>query len=551
MNRSTARSPLRSLLVVLLLTAPACGDGTGSRGPDAAAVEAVIAGSYRSWYRGHYSVRGPGLALSAMAFQHSSTAPDHGMTYSQLPRVPLVNATGHAHYGNLDWVWQQQYATIASVRSGMQGLADPRVEEGLSPNGVARARIFGKLVQGLAHADVALLYDRGFVIDESVTVSPMRDPFVELGEPVGYPQVMTAALGYLAQAAALAQAAPPGITIPAAWMGTPADVPMATLAQLALSYSAIYRSAVARTPPERAAVNWNAVLSELAAGLRTDFTHAMGVAGVQWLGEEHVYTRAHDAAWQQATYFVMGMADGSTRYQQWLALPLASRAAAFPSSNAPVLIVSADKRFPQGATLAAQVDAWGTQVGIRRQGQPPGATVDNGGQFTRPENGTWRWSQYFHRGLEGSGGGRTGTEATVRYSVLRLLAAEAHFRLGSLQAAADSINVSRVGIGMLPPATAAGIPVSSGCVPKLPNGSCGSLFEALKWEKRMQGWMRGPFAAGWYFDARGWRDLYRGTPLQLPIGAGRLQPSGQSVYTFGGVGGSVAAPVSGYAYPGE
>jgi hypothetical protein len=510
-------------------------------------IEAQIAGSYRSWYQGHYSVRGPGLALSTMAFQHSSTSLDRGVAYSVLPRVSVPNATGDASYGNLDWVWQQQYATIVALSSGMRGLDDPRVAEALGPNGIARARIFGKFVQGLAHADIALLYDRGFVIDETVLLRPLETPFT-LGAPIGYNQVMNSALGFLEQAAALAKAAPPGITIPGGWMGTPSDVTMGTLAQLAHSYSAIYRSSVARVPVERAAVNWSRVLTDLGSGLRADFNHSMSSAGAQWLGEDHVYTRAHDA-WQQATYFITGMADGSGRFQQWLALPLSSRAAVF-SNNTPVLIVTTDKRFPQGATLAAQVDAWGTQVGIRRQGQPPGATVDNLGQFAQPENGTWRWSQYFHRGLEGSNGGRTGIEATVRYSMLRLLAAEALFRLGNLTAAADSVNVSRVAIGGLPQATQNGIPASGSCVPKLPNGTCGSLFEAIKWEKRMQGWMRGPFAAGWYFDGRGWGDLYRGTPLQLPIGAGRLQQAGLPVYTFGGAS-PMAAPLSGYAYPGE
>jgi len=97
-------------------------------------------------------------------------------------------------------------------------------------------------------------------------------------------------------------------------------------------------------------------------------------------------------------------------------------------------------------------------------------------------------------------------------------------------------------------------------VPKLPgsgqgydtapgNPECGGLFEMLKWEKRMENTFRGPLANLWYFDGRGWGDLYKDTFLNLPIPCGeatvlQLLPC----QTFGGPGGEMAAPMSNYQW---
>ena len=133
---------------------------------------------------------------------------------------------------------------------------------------------------------------------------------------------------------------------------------------------------------------------------------------------------------------------------------------------------------------------------------------------------------------------------------MRLLAAEAHFRLGNIGAAADSINVSRVAQGGLNATNSAGLNTS--CVPKLPTGACGNLYEMLKWEKRNETWGTGAYKASWYFDGRGWGDLYIGTPLQLPIPEEQAFVLGLGApYTFGGVGGPSSAPRSSYAWPGE
>jgi starch-binding outer membrane protein, SusD/RagB family len=531
----------RCAVGMLLLAGVGCGgDGpTTPEPPDADEVRELISTSFRAWYRGEHSSLGPTQMLSTMAFQHSATAGDFGAAYSGIPRAALTNASGNQYYGNLEWAWTQDYLALSMASRGIAGLAIPEVATALGADGVTRLRVVGKLSQALAMADVALLYDRGYAVDETMSFDNDGDVVLS-GAPVTYQQLMQTALARFDEAIALANAAPPGLTVPAAWLATPADLTMPEIRRIAFTFKAFYRAAVARTPAERAAVNWGAVIADLDAGITAPVMQDMAVAGATWLQNDNGFVVAFEPLLQQDVYFMHGMADQSGRYQQWLALPVASRAPNFPVGGAPVLIVTPDQRFPQGATLAAQMAAAGRAFGIR---------ANPSLQFTRPENGTWRWSQYSLRGLDASNGGRTGLFPLLTTGERRMLAAEGYFRTGNLQRSADSINVSRVFNG-LNATNSAGLNTS--CVPKLPNGSCGNLFEMLKWEKRMESLQRGFFGAGAFFDGRGWGDLYRGTPLQLPIPARQMSQLGLgAAYTFGGPGGMSSAPGSTYNFSGE
>lgn len=551
-------------VLLLTMTAAACADlavnnqnepdrGRAlARGSD---VESLIASAYQQWYVGEHHVGstpvgGPAVWLSSASFQHSSSSANFGLLrYTTLPRQPLLNSITNVDYPTLEWGWSQNYRALAAVSEGLRALAaNPDLAAELGADRALRARMYGKFMQGLAHASIALLYDRAYVVDETVQVIDENDNVVIPGEPVGYAQVMAAALGYFDQAIAIATSpAAAGLSIPANWMSATADVNAATFARLAYSMKARYRASVARTPQERAAVNWAAVLQDLERGVRQDFLTDNTYMLNNWGGGVTTpgYVFGWSSTFQQLTLMVWGMADQSGSYQRWLGRPVGERDAFWPDGT-PVLIVTPDRRFPQGATLTQQAASPGVLVGIRRSG----GAVANQVQFQQPGRGTWRWSQYYHRELDPTLGNQTGTWPEVDADALRLLAAEALYRTGQLDDAADSVNVTRVGVGGLSPADAQG--TNTSCVPRLPDGSCGGLLEMIKWEKRLHGWMRGPYLSWGYFDGRGWGDLYRGTPLQFPI------PQQQAIvlglgqpYTFGGVGGPSASPGSTYRWPGE
>jgi hypothetical protein len=131
---------------------------------------------------------------------------------------------------------------------------------------------------------------------------------------------------------------------------------------------------------------------------------------------------------------------------------------------------------------------------------------------------------------------------------IRLLAAEAQIRLGNVAAAATLIDVSRVGKGGLPSLATAGIadtltavPGGQGCVPRVPNSAtsftsttCGTIWDALKWEYRIETAYTG--YGNWYFASRGWGDLPQGTALQWPVPYQEMDARGEPFYGLGGVG---------------
>ena len=65
------------------------------------------------------------------------------------------------------------------------------------------------------------------------------------------------------------------------------------------------------------------------------------------------------------------------------------------------------------------------------------------------------------------------------------------------------------------------VPGGADCVPKVPQPptfntvGCGNMFEALKWEKRIETGFT--HYLSWYLDGRRWGDLAEGTPLFLPV----------------------------------
>jgi hypothetical protein len=120
-----------------------------------------------------------------------------------------------------------------------------------------------------------------------------------------------------------------------------------------------------------------------------------------------------------------------------------------------------------------------------------------------------------------------------------LLEAEAEIRLGNPGAAAILINKTRVLNGELPPVTASGVPASNSCVPQRFDRSCGTLMEALMYEKRVETYGTGIS----FFDARGWGCLAEGTPIQLPPPGRQLDLLGKPIHTYGGVGKPGGAPV--------
>lgn len=513
----------------------------------------LIQGSYRQWWLSVHDPSGPAHVYSNMSFQQSSWPANFGMVdYSRLPRREIVNVGLHQFYGNVvNGVWFRNYRALSSVAQGLRSLQDEEIAGALSADELQRARAFGKFMQGLGHGSLALFYEAGFILDED-NVDGTRDasgaPIQQTAVP--YTDLLDAALGYFDDAILLSQGQT--FTIPSSWMSV--EVSAADLAALASTMKARYRANVARNPAQRqdvsqgGIVDWQAVIDEIEAGLPSwnmsygyfaspFWNDILPRQGFSWIG------------WGQSSYMIYGMADQSGNYQEWLSVtPAETRHPILPSGD-PFLIVTPDQRFAQGTTAEEQQAGQDLSTIIQFNGGPLGLPGNNWGQ---PARGTQRWS--FYRNSVGDGhiffGQTSIPEVTVHET--RLLTAEGLYRLGDAPGAAALINVTRVGVGGLSEAD----PTepndgNDSCVPRLPDESCGDLLEMLKWEKRMHTAFLGVHANTWYFDGRGWGDLYAGTPEQLPIPCDENDLWGLPCNNVGGVGGESAAPVSVYAWPDE
>lgn len=513
-------------------------------------VESLISGAYHTWWNtagGMYS--SSTFFLSAASFQHSSWPANAGAVfYSAFPRTPIANNPANEYYSNMADPYEESYSALSAVRSGLQSINnDEELASGLQDpdtpgDEVTRARAFGKFMQGLGHATVALVYDQGFILDENVP-----DADVQGGElqPVAYDSLMSAAMGYFDQAISLSEGA--DFTIPSSWMSR--EVSASELAELSHSLKARYMAAVARTPAEREAVDWQAVLQEANAGVSSFDMELTGMFDYSnWTSDVVGYWTF--AGWQQLTYFIHGMADQSGDYQAWLGQSIGNRT---PDVNGdPVLIQTPDTRFPQGSTLEDQIANPGEYFHV----PDPDAPVANfalANNFQNPGRGTWRWSYYFDVRPRLNYG--PGPWPMITADEMRLLRAEAHLRMDNYGDAADLINETRTAHG-LNETDASG--TNSSCVPKLPSGQCASgsavgeeraLMEMLKWEKRLETQYRGLLGVPWYFEGRGWGDLYAGTPVHFPLPAEDAALLGVQEYTTGGCGQEGGAEPSVYQWP--
>lgn len=313
--------------------------------------------------------------------------------------------------------------------------------------------------------------------------------------------------------------------------------------QLVRQMRARFRAQVARTPAERGAVNWDAVIADANAGVTAPVMVTIGGSSGWNIGFQSSQMHV-SAGWSQISPLYWGMADVSGAYDAWLATPLSNRA--------PFLVVTPDKRWPQGATRAAQQAA---------SPEPTSATsfpyVRNRSTSLDVPGDPWGTSNYdYVRYKYIRNAASTGVFPEFRPEEANLLAAEGYIRKGQFALAAAKIDPSRVRAGLPPLAgvvnsLADPVPGGAQCVPRVPVGpaftstACGNILEAMKYEMRSE-LAHGRFGS-WYFDSRGWGDLVAGTAFHFPVPNQEMDARARPFYDMGG-GGPGTAPRGTYGF---
>jgi hypothetical protein len=485
-------------------------------------VESFIGSSFNTIWAGSVGTNTDdiNLQMMVMSLENGSSLANFGFGVRiSIPRNAIDNTPNNAVAAGNFFDFQRQ---ARGARSASLGLAQLR-KTGFTIGSVAqdaRARAFAFFVMAMGNANVALVYDSGTAVSETnVDFTPPL---------IGHDSLMKFALVQFDSAIANAGQMTAAFPLVATWIPSNA-LTGAQFIQVIRSYKARFRAQVARTPTERAAVDWTKVRDDAINGITADLVLASNPS-TGWQYGWYIQHFLFDT-WTQESPMFLGMADSAGAYDAYLATPLTSRSA--------ILIRSADQRLPPGADRAAQQTASGTGAT-----QTPSRTnlYFRNRTALDPASLSFVVSQYdWYRMQPLYNANRIGSFPMLQKTEIDLLAAEAYYRLGDLANAVIKINTTRVNNGKLPPLPAGMaatdlVPGGVSCVPRVPappnytSTQCGTLFEALKWEKRMElAFMQ---YGAWYFDSRGWGDLALGTALEWPVPYQELQARNSTNFNY-------------------
>jgi hypothetical protein len=472
-----------------------------------------------------------------------------------IPRNPILNQLGSPSVFDEYSSLSRASRLAANALNALNALIedDPTPGDGIlgSPAQDLRAQAFAHFAIGCNSGWLAMIYDSASVIVPGM-------PADEIPGLSGYTDVMTSALAMFDSAIVIADrstnaegSASTNFPTPGPWLG---GTPYSRLdfQRIVRSYRARFRAGVARDPAERNAVDWAKVTADAEAGIQQNLRVNSGGSTGWNVGFVGSNMFQDGRAWSQISLMYWGMADVSGSYDAWLATPLLSQKPQF-------VVVTPDKRWPQGTTRAQQVTA-----SVR----PPGNNYDHRpyiAALAADETGdAWGWSYYqFNRNaaIRFNSPSNTGDWPHMMKAEIDMLAAEGHIRAGNIPAAAAKIDITRVGKGELPPLTGVittadqPVPGGASCVPRVPDPAaqfkatkCGNIMEAMKYEKRME--TAYTSFGRWWIDGRGWGDLIEGTATQYPVPYQDINARypGRASYPLGGSGGNSAAARGTYGF---
>jgi len=528
-------------------------------------MELVVAGVFINFWGGatypqpwiQLSIYGEEITTSANSntnFNRGADQPIRLWEFAQEPRQEFDNGLSGTSFFARD-PWSNFYEANAAATDMPRIMKEKNIKIIDPANGqdnTQRVLTFAKWIQGLSHIHLAMLFDSAAVINETVDLAKVPSlPFQD------YHVVRDSGIKYLEDAIALTKTQSFVFPLKAdLWVY---NVPTTNdeLAKIANSYIARAMVYTARDPVERAAVDWNKVKTYIAKGITGPFGPlgipnpliAMDYRSMMSAPPQNTPTVCNTGGVSTGTNFcgphagfarvdlrLLGPADTTGAYQVWLNKVSQARF----DTVAPFNVISPDQRIQRPTqTVPAIKPVYFKYTSI----VPPSTVMPT-------ERGPYYYSNYWtssrannnNQQLPLDGGGRarrTGDLNVIQDAMMLpvemdLLLAEADIRTGDNAGAAALINKTRVTNGGLPAVTAAGVPAGAGCVPKLWDGSCGSLMDALMYEKRIETYG----TAISYFDLRGWGCLAEGTPTQLPPPGRQLDLLGKPVYTYGGHPGS-------------
>ncbi|MEM1126137.1 MAG: hypothetical protein AAGI71_05745 [Bacteroidota bacterium] len=498
-------------------------------------VENLVGGTFLDYWSATQWCAGS-MMFATIADEHSCSWANWAMRdMSSEPRIAWNNDPSYSREEATEDPWFNAYVGISNSIDGLLAIADAEatggenniyVQEGVDTE---RLRAFAKFTMGLSHSRLAMQFDQAFIVDETVDLEAVALGVEEL--PLSdYNTVAAAAIGFLDEAIAIAQANDFTITAAEDWIFG-LDITNQDLIKLANSYAARILAQTPRTPEERAAVDWNEVMRRIDNGITEDFAPIGNDDGDDEWDCMKFYGQT-GTTWARADYRSIGPADENVCdpnddtincFEEWVNTPLQDRLV-FDIKTSDRRIVGSDDDL----TISGKY--------FEYQG--------NNGPFPA-SRGTYHFSTHnpsMHQAYNTNDG--NGPMVVMNMAEMDMLMAEALLRTGgSTQTVADLLNVTRIANGELAPATAdnaVGTPDDSQS-----HRPDATLWAMLKHEKRMETFHTASGLA--FFDDRGWGDLVDNTPFHFPVPGAELETLALQTYTFGG-GGAASASSNGSAW---
>jgi hypothetical protein len=513
---------------------------------DPGAVAGLVTGAMRNWVQTRQSYNGS-LVLSAMADAYSSSWNNYQLRYYTsygpgggadgngggdcLFRCGWANSPSSPFRFNIERYWYGYYGLLSGVNDVLIAIRQNGVVLNTDDNTRMHEAV-SVMLQGVAFANIALNYDQGFVVDETIDVTdPSFDPSaIPL---VTRQEMRDAALSKFDAAAALMNATSFTAT-PSTWLGASSG-PTYSSSQLIRLINTMKAELLAYFPrdaAEDAAVDWAQVATYAAAGISS------GVPFDFRFFADKVNMDDELKNWGNAAQLVKI----DTRLASIItAGPDPSKVHRTPWPGEPDPQPDAfDKRVGDGS--------WGPEDDFFGDGtiaETPNAGTDfayTAAVYLNPSRGLshfgnlahirYSYVAYIGYGLPGEDG--TGLTPTYTATLNDLLWAEGLLRGGGSPAtAANLINKTRVDRGGLSALTGA--------------EGTGTLLNALQYESEIE--LLGIGATPFYNRRRStpanWTlgtacpailCLWPQTPRHMPIPAKELGVLQKELYTFGGPG---------------
>ena len=464
-----------------LVVTSACGnlDVTNPNAPDVKRalatpedVRSLANSSLNRWYLTSTAVE-PALMFGVTADVLTANFGNFGMRFNNLePRIPYNNTTTGSDFATAESPWYGEYAALGAANDALRA-----IKGGVAlPTAAATNRAIGaaSLTQALALTDIALEFDKAFILDEAT------DPAVKQ-QLSDYKAVTAAALTKWDALITFLTGKTldwseegnilPGVTLTAT-----------TMKQIANTMAARLTVYSARTKAEGDATNWAKVLTYARGGITTDFA-VTGDYNTWWAD---FLTYADYGPWISTDMRIIKKMDPTQPAKYTGTLP------------------------PKATSLDARLTTDWTY---------------RGGVVGQAARGVYMQSPWYHTRYDyyswASDNPQVGPAPYVLAAENDLLIAEALVRTGgSKTEAASLINKTRVGRGHLAPISA--------------SATNQEFLDAILYERDIELMNTGPGLP--LYDHRRFDDLQAGTLRHLPVPAKELEVLQLPLYSFGGVG---------------